>query len=321
MPTETHKFYNLADLSRQRLVKLRDEPPVLYSTGLTGVDKLLRGGFAPGEMAIVAALTTHGKTMFMSNLAYQFAFAGTKTLFLSEEMTVEQLADRSLAYATELPEQDWMACWESLFQDVTAFYDVRASMLVSKPVIEVDRACDAISQAVEHHGVKVVFVDYLQKLRGKGTDELAKLTYVSNTLSTHAATTGATIIAGAQFNRESTKDANFCPKVSFIKGSSYIEQDAAVILMLVWPHMLAPPDGDVTKRPPATDYHIYCGKNRNRGIGSWADASGNMCPGFCKVAFEAEHQRLSDNLPPVMAAIQDRKSQGYINDFDAYNNF
>lgn len=279
------------------MVALRDEPPTLYSTGMRDVDRVLRGGLAPGELCIVAALTTHGKTMFMANLSYQFAFEGIKSLFLSEEMTVEQLADRANAYASSLPPEEWQSQWERAFDDVIAFYDVRANMLVSKPVIEADAAVDAIAQAVEHYGVKVVFVDYLQKLRGKGEDETSKLKYVSAALSTAAATHNVLIVAGAQFNRESNKEKVFIPRVSYIKGSSYIEQDAATILMLVWPWLL-----DSTK--PKSDYHVYCGKNRNRGIGE---------RGFAEVYFEPHRQKIRDK------DMQEKYSDTYINDFDRFN--
>lgn len=277
------KFFNLADVAREQMAKMREGPPVLYSTGIGDVDTLLRGGVAPGEVTIVGALTSHGKTMFMLQLAYEMAFQDLKCAFLSEEMTVTALADRSIDYACEWPADQRMSEWDKSFDDVIVFFEMRSSILCCRPCRDPDTAVEAISQAVTHHGVKVVFIDYLQKLRGKGEDEVSRLTYASGVLATAAVEYGVAIVMGAQLNRSATTDNAYQPKVSHLKGASSIEQDASVILLLVWPWQL-------DKSKPRNEYHVYCGKNRNRGIG------GN---GFAQLEFMPHRQKL------ISAAIPD----------------
>lgn len=92
----------------------------------------------------------------------------------------------------------------------------------------------AIRRHVRKHGVKLVIVDYLQKVGCSGKYE--KRTYevaeVSGALKACAASTKVAMLALAQLNRESEKEKGRKPRLSDLADSGQIERDADTVLLL-----------------------------------------------------------------------------------------
>ena len=71
--------------------------PTFIPTGLTGVDRLLRGGMRPGELVIVGARPGMGKTAWALQVANNVARTGKRVLVVSAEMTATALIRRASA--------------------------------------------------------------------------------------------------------------------------------------------------------------------------------------------------------------------------------
>ncbi|MEI6872570.1 MAG: DnaB-like helicase C-terminal domain-containing protein, partial [Verrucomicrobiota bacterium] len=92
----------------------------------------------------------------------------------------------------------------------------------------------AIRSNVRRFGIKLVVVDYLQKIMPSGRHE--KRTYevgeVSMKLKAVAASTGVALLCLAQLNRDTEKDKGRPPRLADLGDSKQIEQDADVVALL-----------------------------------------------------------------------------------------
>lgn len=259
---------------------IKDDPVLLYATGIDSVDEILGGGIARGEMCVVGARPSHGKTLFLLQWCYEAAYQKHQCLFISEEMTKEAIASRAIQFASSIPGDQWLDRWDRVFDDAVAFFDLRRPILLTDACRTVENAVQAIGEAAQHHGVRFVCVDYLQKLRGRGGNEYERLSDVSDQLKAAALEHDVALVVAAQLNRESEKRDKFLPKLYDLKGCGGIEQDADVVLFPIWPWKINP-EGDADPKA----YRMFCGKNRNRGIRG---------RGFTELSFDAERQQISE---------------------------
>jgi replicative DNA helicase len=115
-------------------------------------------------------------------------------------------------------------------------------LISSKPLHFLDLSANAkigtiiaaIRRASRKHGVRLVILDYLQKVRASGKHE--KRTYevaeVSGALKACAVATNTAMLCLAQLNRESEKEKGRKPRLSDLADSGQIERDADTVLLL-----------------------------------------------------------------------------------------
>jgi replicative DNA helicase len=290
------------------MTDLRERDPVLYSTGIKLVDDGLGGGIAPGELAVVGASTSHGKTLFGLQIAYAAASRSHQSLIISEEMTAGTLAERGILHASEVEQSNWKQHWEAVFDEVCKWEDAHPGKIQvpEVPVHTVDRAAEAIAQAVEHFGCKMVIVDYLQLLDAPGVTKYEQVSNVSRGLKQAAVEHSVAVVALAQLNRsvdkeaqtrgkESSSDLKGIPQIHHLSDSGQIERDADIVMLLQWPHRTN------ANYQPANEYRVYLGKNRNRGI------RGDRC--------------IILQIHPLRQMITERETTDYHNYEPAFNDY
>ncbi len=124
----------------------------------------------------------------------------------------------------------------------------------------IERVEEIIDQFVSLHGVGIVAVDYLQLLTSRqGSDRYEVVTEISRRIKRCAGRNRIPILALCQLNREVEKRTDNEPKLSDLRESGQIEQDADLVLFTQWPHKFD------TSMPPHM-YRIYCAKRRNGPI-------------------------------------------------------
>jgi replicative DNA helicase len=209
----------------------------------TGFWKLnqMTDGFQLGELAIIAARPSIGKTA----MAVAIAKAATiedqvPTLFISLEMSDEAIIRRMVSTVGSIPMQD-IKTGEmdqgGLKAMSTASAKIAASPLhfaSGSSVTNISSITAVIRRAVRKWGIRLVLIDYIQKIHGsKGAE---KKTYeigeVSGKLKAIAVDTKTAIVALAQLNRESEKEKNRSPKLSDIGESGQIERDGDLVMLL-----------------------------------------------------------------------------------------
>jgi len=252
------KATSLADAAEKYIQSLRSGKEVLIKTGIPGLDRALNGGVASGEVVVLAARPSHGKTMVAMQCVHQWSREGHKCLVISEEMAAMALGKRMLQFMSDVPEENWTR-EQSELDEVLRFYrETSAECTVLEECFTVEVVCQQIAKYAAQ-GVKRIIVDYIQLLGAEGKSEYDRVTNASKMLKACAKQNDVLLILLAQLSREIEKRPKFVPKTSDLRASGQIEQDADVILFLVWPHRIE------SKLPP-NEFLLFVAKNRNRGV-------------------------------------------------------
>jgi len=252
------KSISLADAAAKYLQSLRSGKEVLIKTGIPGLDKALNGGVASGEVVILAARPSHGKTMVAMQCVHEWARQGHKCLVVSEEMAAMALGKRMLQFMSDVPEENWTREQTELEEVLRWYRETSAECTVLEECFTVEVVCQQIAKYAAQ-GVKRIIVDYIQLLGSEGRSEYDRVTNASKMLKACAKQNDVLLILLAQLSREIEKRPKFVPKTSDLRASGQIEQDADVILFLVWPHR-------IESNLPPNEFLLFVAKNRNRGI-------------------------------------------------------
>jgi replicative DNA helicase len=210
------------------------------TSGFFHLDKMT-DGLQYREMAIIAARPSIGKTAIAIAIAEAAAVrAKVPTLFISLEMSKEAIFRRSVASIGSVSMQNLksgnltegdMRSMSTATGKISAaplwFLDGSSSQSIASITANVRRA-------VRKHGVKLVIVDYIQKV--KAADKAEKRTYevaeVSGKLKDIAVQTGVAMLCLAQLNRENEKEKGRTPRLSDLADSGQLERDADCVMLL-----------------------------------------------------------------------------------------
>jgi replicative DNA helicase len=231
-------------------------------------------GFTRGDLVIIAARPSVGKTSLGLAVAHHVAKRGTGVLIFSLEMDTKQIVARFLGLNSRT---DLLALRTGNIRDTGA-----ASALAGLPILIDDtpgisimelrtKARRAIAQAPG--GLGIILVDYLQLIRTGEHEEnrVQELATITRNLKSLARELDVTILALSQLSRAAGDGGNE-PKLSTLRESGSLEQDSDVVVML-WK--------DKDETPPGAPRLIRgsVAKNRNGPTGRF------------ELYFEAEQAR------------------------------
>jgi replicative DNA helicase len=220
-------------------------------TGFDDLDKLL-SGLQQGEMLILAARPSMGKTALALNLAEQVAFGGRTPWsagkgskhvpvgFFSLEMSRGSLAQRLLSARSGIDAHKLrtgsltMDEWQKLSDAAGELYDVPI-YIDDTPGMTVLNLRARARRMVAKHGVKVIFVDYLQLLTAPGAareSRQVEVSTISRQIKALARELSIPIVTLAQLNRGAEQRERNRPRMSDLRESGSIEQDADVVMLL-----------------------------------------------------------------------------------------
>jgi replicative DNA helicase len=208
------------------------------STGFEPIDNATNG-YQGGQQWVVGARPGSGKTALAMNLAENLGRAEIPTAFFSAEMFADELGIRSLSSQAKIDSlklargQIGKTEFAKIGQAITR--SVNWPLWVDdRPDMRLIDIQVATRNLVREHGVKIVFIDYLQLIKepeGSRSREDA-ISKLSNAFKQLAKELNITTVLLAQLNRESEKRGNKMPVKSDLRDSGAIEQDANVILLL-----------------------------------------------------------------------------------------
>ncbi|MDL2315484.1 AAA family ATPase [Desulfovibrio sp. OttesenSCG-928-A18] len=202
------------------------------------LNAILRGGVLPGELTILAARPSVGKSAFALNWAWSVACSGKEAVFFSLEMGREQLLERLVSNAEGLDlgsfryglnDQEKARAQKSL-----AGLRGRPLYIVDDPkisVAEVRRRTRLVQRQDKNLGL--VVVDYLQLMtpddrKAQREQQVASMT---RGLKLLAKTLGVPVLLLAQLNRKG-EESGRDPILSDLRESGAIEQDADIVIFL-----------------------------------------------------------------------------------------
>jgi replicative DNA helicase len=267
------KMSQLLAQATQRMDELyhSKEPITGQPTGFTDLDKMT-SGLQRGDLVIVAARPSMGKTVFMMNLIENIMMAVENpkpALVFSMEMSGEQIALRMISSLGRL-EQNKVRTGQ-LAKEEWHQVSSAVGMLSSKPLFvddtpalsPGDMRARARRLAREHGGLSVIGVDYLQLMQIPGSKEgrTNEVSEISRSLKALARELDVPLIALSQLNRSLEQRQDKRPVMSDLRESGAIEQDADLIAFIYRDEVYNEdtPDKGVAE--------IIIGKQRNGPIG------------------------------------------------------
>ncbi len=206
------------------------------ATGIQEFDELT-GGLEPGQLVIVAARPSVGKTVLGCNIA-DFVARHTPTLFFTLEMTGNEIGMRILAARSEVP-MHLMRVGTGKDEHWDRMGEVHAKAGSTKLFID-DMAASTIAYVrakarsiKRKHGLGLIVIDYLQLMRGQqGVNRTQEVGSISRGLKALAKELHVPIIALAQLNRGVEGRTDRRPMLSDLRDSGEVEQDADIVAMV-----------------------------------------------------------------------------------------
>lgn len=203
-------------------------------TGLPELDRTI-GGFRPGQFIVLAARPSVGKSALASQIAVNAAKDSHRVLFVSLEMTATETVSRILASETGLDMRTisggQLASHEiHRAKQVAANYGTVPLFIEDRRGLTIDRLASLIRANTAKDKLGLMVVDYLGLIVGdRRKPRWECITEISNQLKTLAQTEAVPIMALCQLNRDAEGEK---PKLSHLRESGSIEQDADIVLLL-----------------------------------------------------------------------------------------
>ncbi|MCE9590272.1 MAG: replicative DNA helicase [Planctomycetes bacterium] len=207
-------------------------------TGFYELDEMT-SGLQPGELIILAARPSMGKTALAVNIAEHIAVTMSQPIaFFSLEMSKEQLAQRLLCSRSGVDSQrlrrnmirdeEWsqlqLACGQ--LNEAPFYIDDTPGLTL------LGLRAKARRLAARHH-IKAVFVDYLQLMSGPKSDSREQeVSAMSRGIKALARDLSVPVVCLSQLNRGPESREGHRPRMSDLRESGAIEQDADVVMML-----------------------------------------------------------------------------------------
>lgn len=278
---ELHRAFDYLDAMRERGHELTGVP-----TGFRDIDKVT-GGLHRGELVILAARPSMGKTALALNIARNAAVnAGKRVAVFSLEMSAQALVLRLLAAEARVDASIFRSPY---FSNVDYQKLQRgASQLTGAPIViddsstlrvlELKAKCRRLKA---ESGLDLVVVDYLQLMHGDGRSERREqeISEISRGLKSLAKELDVPVLALSQLNRgpETRPGKDKRPLLSDLRESGAIEQDADVIAFIYRDEFYNRDDPE------------------NRGLAEFIIAKQRNGPtGTVKLGFEARHTLFLD---------------------------
>ncbi len=283
---------NLAQGSLETIEQLhaRKELVTGVPTGFTDLDEMT-SGLQPGDLVIIAARPSMGKTSLVLNMAQH---VGTKTSrsvgIFSLEMSKEQLFLRMLTAEARidahrlrggfLGERDWGRLSQAIgtLSDAKIFIDDTPSI----GVLEMRAKCRRLKS---EHGLHMVIVDYIQLMQGRGRFEnrTLELASISRSMKGLAKELGVPLVVLSQLSRAPESRSDHRPQLSDLRESGALEQDADVVMFIYREDLYADKNASPTDVQGTAE--LIIGKQRNGPTG------------IVRLAFIREFTRF-ENLAP-----------------------
>lgn len=246
----------------QRVIKDLGKPlSNAVKTGLGAVDRVT-SGFKPGQLIVLGARPSMGKTAFAVGVARQAALAGKSVAYFSLEMSADEVIHRMLANLSDV-DLTRISTHNLREQDLTAILAAanrlhESRVFIAESTNQIEGVC---AQAKHQHGLDLVVVDYLQLMSCRAESREQQIATLSRALKRLARAVRCPVLVLSQLNRALEARANKRPQLSDLRESGAIEQDADVVLFL-WR------EGYYSPESPQDTAELVVAKHRNGPTGT-----------------------------------------------------
>lgn len=210
--------------------------PNVLGTGFNNLDFLI-DGFQPGQLNMIGARPSAGKTALAINMGYNFALNGCAVTFVSLETTERKITERLLSSMSKVELHKFKNTELMTDEDIEKIidqigvYEKLDFKIVDNNNITPQKIRNIISNNDKQN---IVIIDYVQLMKADGQfkDRRLEVETISRELKILAKETNAVIIALAQLSRGVEHRQDKRPMMSDLKEAGGLEQDGDVIMLL-----------------------------------------------------------------------------------------
>ena len=223
----------------------------VWPTRLADLDEYLEGGLRPGELVILAARPSMGKTALGMTMGLSMA-EDYSVAMLSMEMPHNEVRDRMTAMlgnvslsSVKRPSKGDGLSWDRVVEGVEK--SKRLNFYVSdQGGLNINQVRSKARNIKRLHGLNVLIIDYIGLMSGLDTKQprAYQLEEISRGLKTLAKELDIAVVCLAQVNRKVEERADATPSLSDIRDSGAIEQDADVVMFVHRPIQAKPDLGE-----------------------------------------------------------------------------
>lgn len=208
-------------------------------TGFIDLNKKL-GGFHKSDLILIAARPGMGKTAFALNLVANVAIRSKSSVAVfSLEMSKEQLVQRLLSSQSnvaldninkgKIADDEWKKLTDAMtvLSSSHIFIDDTPGIKVS----EIRSKCRKLKM---EKGLDMIMIDYLQLMEadGRADNRQQEVSKISRSLKILAKEMNCPVIALSQLSRNTESGKDHMPKLSDLRDSGAIEQDADIVMFI-----------------------------------------------------------------------------------------
>ena len=227
--------YTFKDGALESVMSLGDKRNCL-PTGFRDLDSIIHG-FFDHEYVVIAGRPGHGKSCFVGDIAVHVAQAGKKAIHFSMEMSAESIMQRAVCAMASVEGHAWenQAPQREFDDALNAAEELSKLDITIYETIETAKQMYAVVAAAQRlAGVDLVCIDNIQLMQTEGATnkEYERLTTISRQLKKITQQLRVPVLCISHLNREVEKRNNHMPKLSDLRGSGGMEQDADIVMFL-----------------------------------------------------------------------------------------
>ena len=285
----TQGFVKIGDLIKHSIETVeslyqKKEYVTGVASGYTDLDTMT-AGFQPSDLIIIAARPSMGKTSLALNIAEHAAITEKiPTAIYSLEMAREQLVLRMLCSHARVNAHNVRTGFISEKHDFPKLVNAAGKLsgapifIDDSPAISVLEMRAKARRLAAKEGIRLIIIDYLQLMRSslrKAENRQQEISEISRSLKALARELSVPVIVLSQLNREAEARPDHRPRLSDLRESGAIEQDADVVFLLFREEYYEP-DNDEAKGKA----EVIIAKQRNGPVGNVTLAFFPWCTRF-----------------------------------------
>jgi len=215
---------------------MQDSRDEAIPTGFRDLDRLIHG-FYPGEFVLIAGRPAMGKSGLLLDLALNITKGAKAVLVFSLEMTERALVGRAVCNLAAID----VTRIQSGEADDFDFAELRnaATELQKRNIIlssigyTPEQVAGLVHRLKQTHNIGIAFVDYLQLMTaGKAESRQQEVTIISRKLKSIALRENIPLVVLSQLNRQVDARDDHRPRMSDLRESGSLEQDADLVLFV-----------------------------------------------------------------------------------------
>ena len=236
-----------------------------YRSGISSLDTRV-GAFQPGDLVIIAARPSMGKTSLATTITDYALRQGQGVLFDSLEMSGQKIMQRLIAAHAGEPlgnirrgavrDAGAFASAEKFYRSTRLLHLREESYLTINEI-----KARAIATLRKHPEIKYWFIDHIRYIKKPGLNIPNEISEITKELKRVAKEYGVVVFLLSQINRVNEQRTNKRPMLSDLRESGAVEEDADIVL---FPHRESYYQRNANEREPeVSEAEIIVGKNRD----------------------------------------------------------